>query len=88
MNKISHSVSKIENLETVAENPCISGHKKKKSFNGSNMITQNRPQYAFPRASSVIFFMCVLCFSSSSIYEKIKPLLILTINVNSCGWVL
>jgi len=35
MNKISHSVSKIENLETVAENPCISGHKKKKSFNGS-----------------------------------------------------
>jgi len=32
MNKISHSVSKIENLETGTENPCIGGRKKKKIF--------------------------------------------------------
>jgi len=46
-------------LETATENPCIGG-RKKKSFYGSNDDNPKPPQYAFPRASSVIFFMCVL----------------------------
>ena len=54
-------LSKIIILETVTENPRPSG-RKKKSFYGSSDDNPKPPQYAFPRASSVIFLCAFVLF--------------------------